>query len=131
MDQQALFHVNLEEALRTVVDALGGPKKVSERMWPNKATSHQYLLHCLNPEHDQKLSQHELCLLMKWGREAKCHAAMQFLAAECGYENPRPIEPEDEYARLQREFIRRADELKNLGEAIRRTQAQVQLKAVS
>jgi hypothetical protein len=39
------------------------------------------------------------------GRERGCHVGMTFLASECGYAPPQPIEPEDERAQLQREYI--------------------------
>jgi len=38
-------------------------------------------------------------------------AAINYIARECGYADPAPIEPEDEIARLQREFVEATKQL--------------------
>src|SRR5690349_4432059 len=107
MSQQELWHDRFEDALRTVVDACGGPKKVADRLWPNLplADAARKLLHCLDPERAEKLTPNEIQLLLQWGREVNCHAAMVYLSRECGYEPPVPSDPETEQAKLQREYI--------------------------
>ena len=42
------------------------------------------------------------------GFTAAARAAANFLMREAGYADPQPIEPEDERARLEREFIEAA-----------------------
>lgn len=107
MTQNQLWHDSFEDALRAVLEAAGGPKAVASEMWPSKpfAEAHRRLLHCLDPERDQKLSLDELRWLIAKGREVGCHTAMAFLARDCGYTDPVPVDPEDERAELQRAFL--------------------------
>lgn len=105
MEQIALIHEDIYEALRTCVAASGGPKRVAAVLWPempaDKAANR--LADALNVTRREILNPEQVVLLMRLGRQAGCHAGMTYLAAECGYE-AKPIEPEDERARLEREF---------------------------
>lgn len=107
MTQNQLWHDTFEDALRAILDAAGGPKKVAADLWPSKSLSdaHRRLLHCLDPERDQKLSLDELVWLMAKGREVGCHTAMAYIARACGYADSVPVDPEDERAELQRAFL--------------------------
>lgn len=107
MSQDALFYESLADALRAVVQALGGTKAAGCRLWPEKTpeSAHRTLLDCLNEARPEKLSPEQVLYLLAAGRQVGCHAAMNYLAREAGYSDPLPIEPEDERARLQREFI--------------------------
>lgn len=107
MSQDALFYESLADALRAVVQALGGTKAAGCRLWPEKTpeSAHRTLLDCLNEARPEKLSPEQVLWLLAAGRQVGCHAAMNYLAREAGYSDPRPVEPEDERARLQREFI--------------------------
>ena len=46
---------------------------------------------------------------------------MGWITGECGYTIPEPIEPEDERARLQREYIDAAKAMARLADKIERT----------
>ena len=107
MSQDALFYESLADALRVVVQALGGTKAAGCRLWPEKTpeSAHRTLLDCLNEARPEKLSPEQVLYLLAAGRKVGCHAAMNYLAREAGYSDPAPIEPEDQRARLQREFI--------------------------
>lgn len=107
MSQDALFYESLADALRAVVQALGGTKAAGCRLWPEKTpeSAHRTLLDCLNEARPEKLSPEQVLYLLSAGRQVGCHAAMNYLAREAGYSDPAPIEPEDQRARLQREFI--------------------------
>jgi len=107
MSQPALFVESLADAIREVVRACGGTKVVASRLWPEKApeAAARILLDCLNEGRSEKLSPDQVLLLARMGRERGCHAVMSYYAAECGYAPPQPIEPEDERAQLQREYI--------------------------
>lgn len=107
MSQDALFYESLADALRAVVQALGGTKAAGCRLWPEKTpeSAHRTLLDCLNEARPEKLSPEQVLYLLAAGRQVGCHAAMNYLAREAGYSDPAPIEPEDQRARLQREFI--------------------------
>lgn len=129
--QPALFYDDIYDALRDVVQALGGPKSVGVMLWPDKsvAMAHTALLNCLDRNRPEKLDLTQLVLLLKKGREVGCHAGMQFIAAECSYEAPRPIEPEDELAKLQREYIEAVNRLSSLAPKIEQVQAKLRTVA--
>lgn len=101
MDQQALFFDDANDALRTVVQALGGSKVIGAKLWPDKApdAAGRLLADCLNPSKAEKLSPDQVLLLLRWGHDVGCHAGMQFLANEAGYAIT-PITPEAERDRL-------------------------------
>lgn len=105
--QQQLFHDDVWEAVRAVVAALGGAKAVGSRMRPELPADDagRWLSKCLDRDRAEKLDLDQLLLILKWGREADCHVAMHFIAEAAGYDEPKPANPEDEKARLQREFI--------------------------
>jgi hypothetical protein len=107
MTQDALFYESLNDALDAVVKACGGAKAVACKMWPEKTpdAAHRLLLACLNESRVEKLSPEHVLMLLRMGRERNCHAAINFLCRESGYGDPLPVDPEDEKARLQREFI--------------------------
>lgn len=107
MTQEPLFYETLNDALKAIVQALKGAKAVGVKLWPEKTpdTASRLLNDCLNPDRAEKLSPEQVLWLLSQGRQIGCHAAMNFLAREAGYADPQPIEPEDERAKLQREFI--------------------------
>lgn len=107
MEQIPLLHDDINDALRTLIKACGGTKAVAARLWPEKtiADAQSYLNDCLNPARPAKLSPEQVLLLLKWGRQAGCHAAMNYICGESGYSNPAPIEPESELAQLYKQYI--------------------------
>lgn len=106
-EQQALFHEDALDALRTCVQALGGFKRVGSQMRPDKTIEQasRWLQDCLNPSEREKLDVDQLLWILREARKIGCHAAMHFIARDTGYSDPSPLEPEDERAKLQREFI--------------------------
>lgn len=122
MDQEALFYETINDALDAVVKACGGAKSVACRMWPDKTpdAAHRLLLACLNEGRDEKLGPSQVLFILKLGRERGFHGAINFLAREAGYADPQPLEPEDERARLQREFIEAQKALQSLADRMER-----------
>lgn len=110
MVPQALFYETFPEALKAVVQALGGAKPVGSKLWPEKTpdAAARQLNDCLNEGRPEKLSPEQVLWLLAAGRQAGCHAAMHYLAHEAGYSDPQPVEPEDERAQLQRDYIEAA-----------------------
>lgn len=107
MEQTPLFHEDLNAALTHLISALGGAKKVGSEMWPSitpPEKAGRKISDCLNDSHQQRFTFDDLMWLLRAGRAAGVHSAMAFLAEECGYDQPRPIEPVDEAAELQRQF---------------------------
>ena len=115
MEQSELWHDSLEEALRDVVVSLGGPKRVGAELWPAKPLTDaaRYLNHCLDNERAEKLGLGELMWILKHGRQVGCHIAMQDMANELGYQIT-PLEPEDEIAELQRQFIQAREDMQSM-----------------
>jgi len=105
--QLGLMHETISEALAEIVKAAGGYKPVGCRLWPEMAADHagNKLRDCLNHDRREKLSPDQVILLLKIGREIGVHSAIHFMARECGYTDPAPIDPEDERNQLMREFI--------------------------
>jgi len=105
--QQALWHECPEDALGAVVQALGGPKAVGAQLWPEKAADEagRLLRHCLSADRSEKLSLEQILWLLKAGREVNAHEAMTYLLRTCGYNDPEPVDPQDEQSRLLREFL--------------------------
>lgn len=105
--QNELFHEDFKDALKHVVSALGGPKKVGHELWPSKTVdeARTRMNNSLDVNRAEKLDDTEIIWLLTQARSKGIHSAMAFLCRECGYADPHPIEPEDEAAELQRQFI--------------------------
>ena len=105
--QSALFHERIEDALDEVIRNAGGRKAIAVDLWPDKPQrdAHNLIDHCLSPDRREKFSPSQLLYIAKRGKEVGCHAVMNYMASECGYAPPQPMEPEDELAALQRTFI--------------------------
>lgn len=106
-NQYELIHETLNEAMTDAVRALGGSKKVGILLWPAKPIDEakNRLNDCLNPARPEKLSLSEILWILRAAREAGYHGAMAFIAQECGYRIPEPVEPADEQAHLMRDYI--------------------------
>ncbi|WP_018935677.1 MULTISPECIES: hypothetical protein [unclassified Thioalkalivibrio] len=124
MKQEDLWHDSLEEALRTVVMALGGPKRVASDLWPGKSITDgaRHLNHCLDTERAEKLSLGELVWLLQAGSRAGVHTAMAHLAESAGYAEPKPVTPEEQQSELQREYIAAAKAMEQVVKRMERLQ---------
>lgn len=120
MSQQPLWHENIEQALSTLVDAMGGFKRVGAEMWPTMSADEagRRLADCLNPARSHKLALSELCWLLAKGRGIENHIAMAFLNEHAGYAPPVTIEPEDEFQKSQRLFARSVEHLTELAQKL-------------
>lgn len=124
--QTSLFYDDIYDALRDLVKAAGGPKEVGTKLWPDKSVSmaHTAMLNCLDRNRPEKFSPTQVVMLLKIGRKENCHAAMQYLAGECGYEVS-PVEPKDELAMLQRQYIEAVKLLATITPKIESAQAKL------
>jgi hypothetical protein len=124
MQQEALFFERIEDALSAVIDACGGRKRFSALLMPDKPMrdAHNLLDAMLNPERRERFTPSQLVFVAKAGREAGCHAVMQFLAREAGYAEPVPADPEDQNAELQRSFIDAVAKLEGIQKQLQRVQ---------
>ncbi len=107
METPSLFVESIEEAVAEVARVCGGRKAFAASMWPSLPVreAHNRLDACLNPERRENFHPTDILYILRRGREAGCHSLMLFLARESGYTDPQPMEPEDERAKLQREFV--------------------------
>lgn len=104
--QEELFHEDINAALGHAISALGGNKKVGTQLWPSLTPDQagKKVSNCLNHDHAQQFHPCDILWILRESRKTGIHSAMAFLAQECGYAAPQPIEPEDEAAALMREF---------------------------
>ena len=115
-DQIPLFVEDYPEAIRATVQALGGFKKVGAELRPELPVEQagRWLADCSNPDSRYKLSPDQLALIRRHARQAGVHILAAFEARDAGYAEPQPIQPEDERAALQREFIHAAKAFQSL-----------------
>lgn len=130
-EQGSLFHESIYEALRATVGGLGGTKAIAQTLFPEKSVDDaaRYLLDCLNPDRPAELKPERVVLLLKIARAKGIHTGMSFISGEAGYAC-QPIEPEDELAELQRQFISAAEAMRKLAERIERTESKITPLAV-
>jgi len=121
-DQGALFTEDINDAIRDVVRALGGNKEVGHRLRPEMPANEAgtWLKDCLNPARRERLNPEQVVWLLREGRKVGCHSAMHFIADEAGYLRPVPMEPKDEAAELQRQYIEAVRLQKRLADRMER-----------
>ena len=129
----SLFHESLADALRECIAVCGGLKNVGKLLWPEKEAdiAGRLLADCLNEAKREKLSPEQMLLVLRLAKEKGCHAGMAFIARELGYGDPQPIEPEDEKAKLQREFIESTRALAKMAQRIEHLERPVTVRAVA
>lgn len=117
---------SFNDALIAAVKAIGGSKVVGPMLWPEKMAdaAQRQLLDCLNPERPAHLTPEQVQLVLRKARMAGYHDATDWLLAELGYAEPVPIEPADEYAELQRQFIASTETMGQLMQRMERLQAE-------
>lgn len=113
---------SMNDALIECIKACGGSKQVGPVLWPEKTPdqAQRLLLDCLNEDRPNKLAPDQVLHVMRLARAKGCHAGMQYMADALGYSMPAPVEPRDEAAELQRQFIERSAELMKMAERIQR-----------
>lgn len=119
MQQQPLIIDSLNDAIRDTARTIG-PKRIAKELWPTKGEEEaaRYLNDCLNPERAQKLSGEEIVLIARRGREIGCYYITAYFCAATGFAPPIPLDPEDEKAELQRQFIEYAKRMEALAAKI-------------
>jgi hypothetical protein len=120
---------SLNDALIECVKAAGGSKAVASILWPEKPLNdaQRLLLACLNTERSEKISPEQTMLILKLAKEAGSHIGIEFICNSLSYSTPAPIEPEDEKAKLMREFIQAQKAMTQLADKL----SHVGLKAVA
>lgn len=115
-----LFHESWADALREVIATCGGAKQVAAKLWPEKTpdAAHRLLLDCLNETRPERLDPDRLRMVLRIGRDRNCHAAINWLMRDLGYEDVSVLEPADEMATLMRDYIAAAKSMQGIAERI-------------
>lgn len=97
----------LNDTLIACIKAAGGSKQVGPMLWPEKTPeqAQRHLLDCLNPERTQHLTPEQMAFVLRLARDKGYHEGIQALLSSLGYAATTPIDPRDEAAELQRQFI--------------------------
>jgi hypothetical protein len=104
MNQTALFHDTIFDALGADIAAAGGFKVVAGKLWPseNPTTAATKLRNAVNPEQAQKLCPDEVIQIKRLAKEVGSIATINYESQQLGY-SIQWIEPEDELERIERE----------------------------
>ena len=88
MQTEMPFFDSPEDALKAIIQQLGGAKKVGQRVFPDKSVdaAARYLLDCVNPERSGKLAISQVMMLLRLAHEADYHAAYAWISADVGYD---------------------------------------------
>ena len=131
--QLSLHHESITDALREVIQAAGGAKVVGAKMFPDMTIDHAAgrVRDCLNHDRRERFTPEQVLMLLRLGHQVGCHAAMVFMARDAGYSDPQPVEPEDEVARLQREYVEATKALLHMANKIDAMQTRVVMNSVA
>lgn len=115
MAQAELFHETFTDALKEIIDTLGGAKKVGHLMRPEKTVdaAGRWVLDCLNVDRDHRFDPEQVLWLLREGRRIGCHAGARFLLREAGYAEPVPLDPADQKQKLAETIKDATEQLKN------------------
>ena len=114
------------DALIECVKAAGGSKVVGAALFPEKPldTAQRLLLACLNEDRPEKLSPDQALFIMRMAKNKGFHG-VNLPCDELGYSHPSPVEPKDEMAELQRQFIEASKHISAMAERIEKLSGQV------
>lgn len=133
MDQPPLFVESVYDALKGIVQAIGGTKAVGALLWPEKSMedARRRLLDCLNPDRDEKFDVQQVILLLRLAREANFHLAKHWIDQETGYVPSEPADPKVEQEKLVATIERATAELHRAVDALDKLRGRSGMKAVA
>lgn len=104
MNQTALWHDTIYDAIGADIAAAGGFKVVAGKIWPNTdpATGATKLRNAVNPEQAQKLCPQEVMIIKRLAKEHGSTATIDYEARDLSY-RVEWIDPEDELEQIERE----------------------------
>jgi len=102
MTQETLWLDTWIDAVKAVIDACGGPKKVGVHLRPDLPADDagEWLLKTLRPNRREVLSAPQLIELLALGRRNNCDVLAAFVADRTGYDAPKPMRIEAETERV-------------------------------
>jgi hypothetical protein len=94
------------DAISQTIKALGGFKVVGAALKPDidAQRAGRWLADCCNVNERETLQPSQLAFIRRLARTRGIHTLVRFELADSGYAPPVPIEPQDEFAQLQRAF---------------------------
>lgn len=116
---------SFNEALVECVKAVGGSKVVGPKLWPEKPidAAQRLLLDCLNPDRPAHLTPEQAQYVLRLARDIGYHAGAAYLMGSLSYAPPQPIDPPDERAELQRQYVEAARRMARMAERIEKLAA--------
>lgn len=128
-----MAHESLNEALIESVKAAGGSKQVGPLLWPEKTpdAAQRLLLDCLNDDRPAKLSPEQVLLVLRLARAKGHHEGIAFMLGDLGYAPPVPIDPRDEAAELQRQFVGVMGKAEELVSRMERAASRMSVRSVA
>lgn len=108
------------DALIQCVKDAGGSKVVGAILFPEKPVevAQRQLLACMNPDRPEKLSPDQAVLVMQIASNAGSDAGIAYLCKTLNYSTPTRIQPEDEKAKLMRDFIQAQKVMSSISERL-------------
>lgn len=112
MNQVALFHDTIYDALGADIAASGGFKSVAGKLWPaeSPATAATKLRNAINPDQAQKLCPEEVLAIKRLAKEVGSYAIVTYEARELAFDFTW-LQPEDEARRIQRRAVELMEQL--------------------
>lgn len=131
MNQRALFHETIFDAIGADIAAAGGFKTVASKLWPAEAitSAANKLRNAINPEQAQKLCPQEVLQIKRIAREAGSTATIDYEAQQLSY-RVEWIEPEDELKELLARYLDSQELQGAMRERIDKLIARTQLRSV-
>ena len=125
------FYDTPEKALDACIQALGGSKKVGQRLFPEKSieSATTYLANCVDPNRNEKLSLSHVMMLFKMAKDEGVHSPFFWFASEIGYE-AKPITRAEEVDRLTAVIEQASKTLSTAIASLERVQTRVDLRTV-
>lgn len=111
-----MFVDDLNDALRATINALGGMKAIGVELKPEKTAvdAGRWLADCLNADKRDRLAPDQVAFIRRKARAAGVHILAAFEMQDAGYAPPVAIEPEDERAKLHRDFVNAVEKLSRI-----------------
>ncbi len=124
---------SLNDALIDAVKALGGSKQVGPLLWPEKTPdgAQRLLLACLNEDRSERLSPDQVLMVLRMARAKGHHSAIAYILNDLGYSPTQPVEPRDESAELQRQFMESVRMQAVIVERMERAASRMNLRAAA
>lgn len=129
MNQTALFHDSIADALGADIAAAGGFKVVAGKLWPADSNATQKLRNCLNAEQPHKLSPDEVLQIKRLAHVAGSTATIDYEAQQLGFK-VEWLSPQDEADQLRREVRDLLADVSRKLERVERAEQRVSIQAV-